>query len=271
MTTTAPTPPAPIESLDRLRATYASRTEWIAGTPWETIDTRGPGEPVFLLPGGQGTGEVFFKPLLRLGARRRLVAVHYPAQPDGEVLAAQFAQLLDAWQLPRASLAGSSLGAYWAQLFAHRHPERVSQLVLGNTFVDATDVRGMPAFNEAEIQKLDDEATKQQKLDKMAAAPEGELKQVLLDQLRKQSAASIKSRSLGVARSVAVPVLALPPERICVLDCEDDAVITPLMKRQVAERYAASEQVCLPFGGHYPHILNPDAYVSLLARRLSIG
>ncbi len=99
--------------------------------------------------------------------------------------------------------------------------------------------------------------------------PESEFKEIMLDQMgARQSAESIYARMMGVAVSVSAPQVAVPVEQITVIDCEDDTVITPAMKMRIKDRFAGADIRVLESGGHYPNILNPDAYTAVLREKL---
>jgi pimeloyl-ACP methyl ester carboxylesterase len=62
--------------------------------------------------------------------------------------------------------------------------------------------------------------------------------------------------------------LPVPHNRISVIDCEDDPIIPPMSRQSVRDHYAGAHLHTLKTGGHYPHILNPDAYNAVLTGRL---
>ncbi len=65
------------------------------------------------------------------------------------------------------------------------------------------------------------------------------------------------------------PPLPIPTSRITVIDCEDDPIIPPQSRQDVRDRYPGAHIRTLPKGGHYPHILNPEAYDAIITERLS--
>ena len=69
---------------------------------------------------------------------------------------------------------------------------------------------------------------------------------------------------LGLAQAKPVPPIDLPPERIVVIDCEDDPIIPPPVRQQVRERYAGSKHYLLPRGGHFPALSNAAAINDIL-------
>lgn len=99
----------------------------------------GEGEPLVLLHGGVGAGEMFEPLLPQLAARRRVILVHLQghgrtADIDRplrfELMADDIAALLEHLGLERADVMGYSLGGGVALQLAIRHPARVKRLVL---------------------------------------------------------------------------------------------------------------------------------------------
>ncbi|MEV5988581.1 alpha/beta hydrolase [Streptomyces sp. NPDC052051] len=102
----------------------------------------GPGQPLVLLHGGLGAGEMFAPLLPALGERRRVILVDLqghgrtadidrPLRP--ELLADDIAALLGHLGLARADVLGYSFGADVALCTAFRHPDLVRRLVVIST------------------------------------------------------------------------------------------------------------------------------------------
>jgi pimeloyl-ACP methyl ester carboxylesterase len=102
-------------------------------------EEHGSGEPLVLLHGGIGAGELFAPILPELAASRRVIAVDLqghghtadidrPLRP--ETLADDVAALIAHLGLERADVMGYSLGGLVALRTAIQHPERVRRLVL---------------------------------------------------------------------------------------------------------------------------------------------
>ena len=241
----------------------------VAGEPWPHIDTRAEGPALIMLPGSVGTCEMFYKQIAALGRKIRIISVSYPAVADPQRLADGLTGLMDQLGLPRASVLGSSFGGYWAQFLALRHPERLEHLFLGNIFLTPDELFANPLFDPdfiATTGARDLQATWRRRVEQ---APDGELKAVQLDMLSgRQGADNLKARFEGVAAATLCPPLSLAGERITIIDCEDDPIIPPRSRQAVRDHYAGARLHTLQAGGHYPHILNPQAYNAVIADRL---
>lgn len=245
-------------------------TVQIGGYAWPHLDTGGDGPALVLLPGSVGTCEMFYKQIAALGHDLRLISVSYPAIADPTQLADGLAGLMDHLGLAKASVLGSSFAGYWAQFFALRHGGRVETLFLGNTFVTAEELYANPLFDPDWVHDTD--ATQMQAFwrDRVAKAPDSELKALQLDMLSgRQDADNLKARFVGVVEAKACPPLPIPDSRIVIIDCADDPIIPLASRDAVRSHYPAASSTTLASGGHYPHILNADAYNAVITRHLS--
>ena len=253
------------ELIDKLESRYAWSTLEVDGHAWRWLDTASGGPAVVLLPGSVGDGAMFVRTLLSLGERLRLIAVTYPALADPQALAAGLKAVVDHLHLPPAVVVGSSFAAYWAQFFALAHPEQVRRLVIGNGFTDAADLADNPLFDPAWVAATPPAQLHATWLERVRSAPASPLQQLQKLMLaERQSPENLHARFAGVTRARACPPLPLEPARIVVLDCADDPLIPPAARERLRLRYPGARHLRLPTGGHYPHLLNPDAYEGVL-------
>lgn len=101
------------------------------------VSIRGEGRAVVLVPGLNGTGELFYLQVPRLERSYRVAT--YALREDAESLdrlAADLSRVVDAVSPidRRAIVVGESFGGAVALTFALRHPERVEALVILNSF-----------------------------------------------------------------------------------------------------------------------------------------
>ncbi|GAA4333318.1 hypothetical protein GCM10023144_24460 [Pigmentiphaga soli] len=260
---------ADIESQRAWLAGLEARHPWhslvVDGHEWRWLDTARPGPAAVLLPGSVGDGAMFGRILLSLGRRARLVAVTYPALSEPQALAAGLAAVMDHLRLPRATVAGSSFAAYWAQFFALAHPQRVHALIIGNGFTDGADLAANPLFDRAHVESTPAAALHAEWLARVRATPPSPLQalqEIMLAE--RQQPDNLRARFLGVVKASACPPLPLAPAAVTVLDCDDDPLIPPAARARLRARYPGARHVCLPRGGHYPHLLNPEEYERLL-------
>lgn len=268
------TPGAPnfIEALAELECSLSWQSLEVDGHVWRWLDTGGSGPVALLLPGSVGDGGMFIATLTGLNTHARLVAVTYPALSEPERLADGLAQVMTHLDLASAVVVGSSFGAYWAQFFALRHPERVRALVLGNGLVDSNDLSHDPLFLPAYLKSVSPNELHAAWIARVANFPASPLKQLQsLMLVDRQTPENLHARFLGVGRAKVCPPLTLPMAVITVLDCFDDPLIPPAVRSRLRSSYLGARHISLPTGGHYPHLLNPQAYQDLLIGVLSIA
>lgn len=253
------------ELIERLEARHSWSSLESGGYVWRWLDTKADGPPVVLLPGSMGDGAMFVRTLLSLGERLRLIAVTYPEQSDAEGLSHGLKAVFDHLGLPCSIVVGSSFAAYWAQHFARLYPDHVRKLVIGNGFTDASDLADNPLFDAEWVRKTSPaelHAAWLQRVRSTPVSPLQQLQQLMMEE--RQSPENLHARFAGVTQSTACPPLSLPDDAIVVLDCEDDPLIPPAARDRLRQAYPGARHVRLPTGGHYPHVLNPESYESLL-------
>lgn len=101
----------------------------------------GRGEPLILLHGYPENLQIWCELVPRLADRYECIAFDWPGMGLSEPWkggatpadqARRLLALLDAWKIDRAAIVGQDMGAQPALVFAARHPERVSRLVVMN-------------------------------------------------------------------------------------------------------------------------------------------
>jgi maspardin len=248
---------------------HALQAAEVAGQEWRYRRTA-PGAPVLLLlPGALGTGDVFFRTALHFSGRFDAVTVTYPAVHDPAALSDGLAALLTRLGASRAVVVGSSLGGYLAQVLAARHPDRIALAVFGNTFRDPADQQApWPApdvFARKPAEVFLHEARARLEASAAGSARQAELRAILLSLVgTAQDAERAKAQRLTVLRATALQPLDLPPERIALIDDDDDPVITPGTREDMRRSYARSRHERIVGGGHYPSILAPEPYHAAL-------
>jgi len=264
----------PADTLEKIRQRFPAAEVAVDGWTWTVRDTNPHGGmPLLLLPGAGGTGDVFHRVIDALADQRRLVSVSYPALPDAVALAGGIWQMLDRLGVDSADLLGSSLGGYLAQVCALQQPTRVRRAMLACTFYDSAWLQrrippGPWAATPAEQHMAATIAGWQ-------AAPEDsdaarELKSTMLALLgTHQTAETAKAALLAVLRAPVLPRLELPAAEVALLDADDDPVVDAATRAQMRERYAGHPQFRLAYGGHYPSLLNPAAFIAAVEQHFA--
>lgn len=259
-----------LKKLTELEQRHPWQSLTVNGHEWRWLDTQGQGPAIILLPGSVGDGAMFVPTLLSLGDQRRLIAVTYPAEPNPKALADGLAEIMDHIDLASATIVGSSFAAYWSQHFALRHADKVEAIIIGNGFTDGTDLADNPLFDKSYVETVDAVDLHAQWLERIRNAPASDLAQFQEHMLaHRQSPQNLHSRFLGVVQSQPCPPLPIRPERITILDCEDDPLIPVAARTRLRNQYPDAQHITLKTGAHYPHLLNPEEYEATLLQRTS--
>lgn len=259
-----------LEDLNLLVRQYPLQHLNVDGHRWEWLDTGGDGPCLVMLPGSAADATMFVVAIRALAGRARIVSMSVPALWQPEQLADGCAAVLAHAAVPPAVVVGSSFGAWWGPFLAQRHPQRVRGLLIGNGFVDASDLASNPLFDRALIEDTPAADLHALWASRIEASPASPLRDLQRFMLGRKPAASLHAHFVAVVRAVPCPPLSLPGERVLVLDCADDPVIPEAGRAHVRRHFAPARHVTLPTGGHYPHVLNWSAYepelVGLLER-----
>jgi maspardin len=260
-------------SFGEFRRRFPERNVMLSGGEWQYFDTGGLGPALVMLPGGQGTGEVFYRQAEDLGADIRMLGLCYPDGRDPVAVAMGLRLFIEALGLEQVNLLGTSYGGYIAQLFSSLYPEACGCLILSNSFVDpAPAVEAWPSAEELEA--VPAETLRANAVAKLRSSTDlrpnyRDLQALLADQLEhQQSADSFKSRLVGVRSAPELPISTIPQESVVIIDCDDDPVLPPVVREQLATRYPSAERHSLSWGDHYPAILRADEYSAVVANRL---
>jgi pimeloyl-ACP methyl ester carboxylesterase len=199
-----------------------------------------------------------------------VLAVDYPAGADPAPLAEGFWSLLDGHGIIRSNVLGSSFAAYWLQHAAVLAPERIGTLFLCCGFADGSAVAGNPLFDLATLRSNDGEAVKASWAGRLAGAPQTPFAALQRLLLAEQAGETLRSRLLGAANAKTAPPVPASVRTVLIEGTDDPLIPLParvLLRQRLS--HAAVEQI--EGGGHYPHVLSPDAFGAALGRHLSSG
>ncbi len=123
------------EALRRFRGEHPPQQTELNGVRWSYV-LAGQGEQtVLLLVGGLRVADAAYRNIPMLTDEFCVVTPSYPALSTMAALADGLAGVLDAAGVERAHVLAGSFGGMLAQVFVHRHANRVSKLILSTTAV----------------------------------------------------------------------------------------------------------------------------------------
>jgi pimeloyl-ACP methyl ester carboxylesterase len=192
------------------------------------------------------------------------------------VLAEDVIAILDALGLPRAVIAGCSVGCYVAFALYERFPERVRGLVLCDTRPEADN----PEQQERRRKTVDGLLTQgtgilRDRVNDLFApatlADRPELVAMMQAQALEQPAEGLANLTLGMAarpdRTALLPGIAVPTLVVC---GEHDKVSPPAGMRAMAAQIPGARFVVIPDAGHLSPLEQPDL-VNAAIREFLVG
>ena len=237
-------------------------------TGWETIVKGNGPRTLVLIPGAMGTASIFNAAADALATNVRVIVASTPAEPDVNVIADQLGLLLTTHNAPKVDLLGTSFGGYAAQVFAAKYPERVGTLILSNTMADPSFSPRRRPLEELQAEPADEMLGKAVKM--IGNTPPSQTRDTLLYQLGIEAPEVFKARQVGLAMGGTAPLVDLAKINLVLIDTADDPVVAPPARDHLVERYSGSKRVTLDHGGHFPYVVNLDAFVKTVREAIGV-
>lgn len=264
-----------IADRDRFTELHPERRIVIGGREWGYVQAGDHGPALLLIPGTLGRGDIFWQQIEALKDRARILAVTYP--PSGGVAewAGDLAELCGRLDLGPVTVLGSSLGGYVAQYFAATCPDLAVRLIAANTLHSVADVATRLPYSSdldnAPIEELRAGFGHGLGTWRDAHPEQADLVDLLMTEVGGRiPEPELRARLNALKRGPELPPLKLPRERIATIEGADDPLIPPSMRDAVRARLNPSVAYLFEWGGHFPYVVRPSLYVSLLEEQLGL-
>lgn len=264
-----------IADRDAFAAAHPEERVTLNGREWGVVEVGSGGPVLLLVPGTLGRGDIFWQQVRALEGRARILAVTYPSSGGVAEWADDLKVLLDQRGIETATVLGSSLGGYLVQYFAATYPERVVRLLPANTLVSTEASRSKPPYTSdldtAPIEELRAGFAMGLGGWREAHPDQAELVELLLGEVGGRiPEIELRARLNGIKRAPPRPPLDFPKDRIATIEGDDDPLITPEMREEARAVIEPGTAYRFAWGGHFPYVVRPDLYVSLLETELGL-
>ncbi len=232
----------------------------------------GEGPVLLFLHGMAGDGSAWWQQLVHFQDRYRVLAPTYPDAQNLFDLTERILSALDALEVTRFAVVGSSLGGYLAQYLVKRVPDRILAAVFANTFppTEAIERKNRPLVLLARLlpERVVQAAFVRHIERVIVPAGDGDpfLRYYLM-----QNARRLKKKSL-LARWRALISRFPPPEPEMphlLVEATNDPLIPESLRAALRATYPKAKRFVFEGGGHFPYLNRPQAYNAMLRDFLS--
>ncbi|GAB5372067.1 hypothetical protein AAMO2058_001634000 [Amorphochlora amoebiformis] len=262
------------------RAQIPKRRCNVQGKDW-TYYQYGPQEmvPVICLHGTSGTAETFFCQVMSLGSKGyHVISAQWADYWEHGKWVDGFYRFLAAINVTKCHIFGVSLGGYMALHFAGRYPERVSSLILCNSFVDTKPFHQSPTWTTM-LGYMPDFYLKKYILESF---PKGEMPAThadavdfVVEQLETLTRRDLGSRlTLNCLKSSTDrfidKIKKLP---VTILDTVDDVVLPEQMRDRLYKTFTNAKLAYIKHGGDFPFLssnLEVTMHIQVHLRNLQV-
>jgi maspardin len=241
---------------------------------WNYIDTETKNKPVLLmLHGTRGNPYVFWNQFNQLKSDFRLISVKLPLSHNAKLMCNELSQLMEKFSISKFSLLGTSLGGYLAQWFAYYYPQKINRLFICNSIINGENINNPSLFLSRYILPLIPYSFILKKFQKEMNKSDGFYQElnayVYQNILVGLSSIELAERALMFHFNKEVPKSKLNESEITIIDCQDDPFIPDCARNELISRYPNAFHYQFNKGHHFPYILDPQKFNSLILKRTS--
>ena len=236
---------------------------------WRYYDVGAGPRTLLFLHGLAGAGDIWFQQIEAFSPSWRVLAPTYPAASSLAGLAAGVWALLEAVEVEKAAVVGSSLGGLLAQYLVADRPVRIERAVFGNTFPpghpDILKGRRLAALARWLPERLVLGMMLRNSRQKLVPAAGGDalLAYYLEEQYSKRmSKAEVLARSWAVFETFTSPEPRMPHS---IFEAANDPLIPPQVRADLKKLYPQARVVDLGAVGHFPYLSHAALFNPALA------
>ncbi len=264
----AKVPAGKAAALQTFRANYPPSTLIVDGLKWEYLALGDGPRTIVFLHGMTGSYDIWWQQLEALRADYRVIALTYPAAGSLAELEKGALAILEQEGVTRFSVVGTSLGGYFAQYLAARHPERVEQAVFANTFPPNDLIKQKNGAIGGLLPYLPEWLV----MNVLRGSFEGSIystsgnDELTLAFLNEISAGRMRKAQVAAryqcvvekfepAANMKIPIL--------IIEASNDPLVEAELREQLKAAYPAAKVVTVD-NGHFPYLATPEFYTKQL-------
>ncbi len=260
--------PAKIAALRAFRQTHPLKTLKVDGTNWEYISAGSGEQTILFLHGMTGAADIWWQQISHFEPDYRVIAVTYPALDTLAEMEQGVLGILEAEGVNQFNLVGTSLGGYFAQYLAGRHPDRVQAAVFSNTFPPNDLILEKNGTIGSLIPFLPEWAVigvfKGSFTDSIyPASGNDELTLAFLNEIAagRMSKRQVAGRYACVVEKFDAANLSLP---MLIIEADNDPLVEETLREQLKETYPSAQVHTFSGVGHFIYLNRPDEYNQVL-------
>ena len=262
--TYAQTPAERVAGLQAFRAANPPSTLTVDGVAWEYLVVGDGPQAILFLHGMTGAYDIWWQQIEAFQEDYRVVSVTYPAVDSLAEMEKGVLAILEQAGVTQFNVVGSSLGGYFAQYLAARHPERVQKAVFANTFPPNDLIKEkngtlgslIPYLPEWLVMNVlhgsfGSSIYPTSGNDEMTLAF---LNEISYGRMRK---AQVAGRYKCVVENFEPPVNTAIP--LLIIEVSNDPLVELALREQLRATYPGAKVVTVD-NGHFPYIAAPEFY-----------
>jgi len=259
--------PAVRSSLQQFRQRYQPRQIVGNGLGWKYIVAGGVGPAILFLHGLAGSPDIWWQQLAALQDRCRCLAASYAAADSLAGMASGLLAVLDAEQIERVNLVGTSLGGYVAQYLLAAHPDRIERAILANTFppneiiaqtywLPATLLPYVPEWLVMAVMR----ASYRRRIYPSSGHSELVLAFLTETTYGQMGKADIGGRYRVVTEPFIPAATAAQQVPVLIIEADNDPLVPPDLRQRLRQTYPQAAVHTLSGAGHFPYLNQPGSY-----------
>jgi len=262
--------PRVVSSLRGFRGDHPIQRVDVRGRIWPYVRLGESPEAVLFVHGMGGSYDIWWQQMRALVDRYTVISVAYAAEPYLDGSARALESVLDREGIERVHLVGTSMGGYVAQYFASTEPERVTSLVLSNTFPPGDWIEEeygtlasllpiLPAWTPQRFYRKSIEES-------IFPASGGSqlVRGYLLEQSYRMSKNDFRARVSVLRQGFAVPDLEALGIPALIIEADNDPLVPAEVRAALTRTYSSAPVITMRDVGHFPYLNRPAAYTGIL-------